>query len=270
MSGQLSFGGDLAAWPRVAPISFMPQDRPQFVRVRLEPEADVAPSLRVVDETGAETAYVIDPDLHRIGAGGRTATAAPVERSERPAAAPQASPAAGAVWLFDLGGAGVTSGVRLVGAARPDLNVDVQAGSDGATWHEVASGHVAGGTLAFAEEDARYVRVTVLPAADVRPVLLVVPHDLLFEALPHHTYDLLWGNGAAPGPDYDLAARLEREDWNAAFATLGPAVENGAYAQSRPIVERYPWLAAAVLGLAAGTLAVFLVIAARRPREPLA
>jgi hypothetical protein len=273
LGAQLSFGGPLAAWPIVVPIDFTPRDQAQFVRFTVEPQADVVPGLRVVDETGTEVAYVVDPDRHRIG----TPPPPPnpdVERTAKAQPQPASAGAQSQIWTFDLGDTVPSDGVSF---SSPSLTaghtVNVEASPDAKLWHSVAVGRIVRATFAFPEEDDRYWRVTldvppVKDATAAAPVLLVRPHDLLFEAQPGHTYALLTGNTSAPGPDYDLAGRLERQDWSAADAKLGAVQTNGAYLESRPIFERFPWLGNAVLIAAALVIVALGYRVTRRPRPP--
>jgi hypothetical protein len=82
--------------------------------------------------------------------------------------------------------------------------------------------------------------------------------------LPGHSYLLLAGNSAAPGPQYDLGARLERQEWSDVRGTLGALETNGAFDDNRPIFDRYPWIPLALFGFLSLLLLMLGVRAMRR------
>jgi hypothetical protein len=150
--------------------------------------------------------------------------------------------------------------------------VTVASSDDGTTWNDAGEGTIAryarGGaqsSFAFAQATAPRWRVTVEngsdpPVAGLRPTLLARPRELLFRAAPRRGYALLSGNPHAAAPRYDLAAQLAHERARPdASASAGAPADNPAYADARPLPERFPWLLTAVLLAVAGLMALLAV-----------
>jgi hypothetical protein len=206
-----------------------------------------------------------------------------VPRQQRFADATPSNAPSKQVWSADFGRAVAGSAIEFLNLTAPfSRTVSVEAGPDGVNWHDVGSGSIFNGpsgapqaAFAFAEQRARFWRVTIDNGkrgslGDLAPRLMTRPHDLLFEPALNRTYVLLANNDAAAPPDYDLGAKMEREDWSADLATLGPAGVNPAFENARPILDRYPYLiyVAGAFGIAGLGLLVFRLLKPRpRPKD---
>lgn len=167
---------------------------------------------------------------------------------------------------------------RVVGTfVRP---VRIEANPDGRAWSFAGDGSIAryaDGTVetsvAFPEDTAAAWRVVVengddAPLRDAHPVLLAIPHELAFDAVPGHAYRLLSGNAEAAPPSYDLGIRLAHARWSAARATLGPSEPNAAYRDPRGWWRRTAWLLAAIVATALAAAAVSVAIGRRGAARP--
>jgi len=156
-------------------------------------------------------------------------------------------------------------------AATFSRDVLIQTSDDAKNWIALASGRIARYadhtthlTFPFAERTAAHIRVVLQngndAALETRPELLVVPHDIVFEAAPNHAYRILSSNASATAPVYDLGVRLAHEQWSAESVTTGPTQPNPDFRDARSITERYPW----ILTVAIATIALVLGIYAFR------
>jgi hypothetical protein len=183
-------------------------------------------------------------------------------------------------WTFAAPVALRTASVTFAGARGTfSRDASIETSDDRTTWDSLGSGHIehfADGSgsesLAFPERTAKFVRVSVsdgndVPLAGATPQLAAVPHDVIFEASPMHTYRLLSKNLGATAPTYDLAARLAHEAWTATAAAAEPTRAFVGYvgpADDRTLTQRYPWLLSVVIGVVALMLALFALATLRK------
>jgi hypothetical protein len=147
------------------------------------------------------------------------------------------------------------------GGARYERSATVETSDDDAIWAWQGEGSIAhyaeGGSqtlISTNETTARFVRVVVHNGDDaaistLQPTLLVRSHAVVFAA--GGTPLLLSGNPKVWTPTYDLGAQLAHAPWTADDATTAPTVANPGFRDSRPLLERLPWLLTAALLAAA-------------------
>jgi hypothetical protein len=187
------------------------------------------------------------------------------------------------VWTFSAPHPFRPSGVSFAGTSGTFVRpVRIEANADGRGWAFAGDGAIArysDGTLetsfAFPEDTAAAWRVVVengddAPLQDAHPVLLAIPHELVFDVAPGRRYRLLSGNAAAPPPSYDLGVRLAHARWSASTASLGPSEPNAAYRDPRGWWKRTAWLLAVVIAIALAAGAVSAVIGRRGTASPSA
>ncbi|HEY0797592.1 MAG TPA: DUF3999 family protein [Candidatus Baltobacteraceae bacterium] len=148
--------------------------------------------------------------------------------------------------------------------------ISVEVSDDGTNWSSIAQGQIERfGTsfsreISFDETRSRFWRVAV-DNGDDEPIpglavdLRARAHELVFFARPATAYRLLSGNDDVAIPQYDLADRLEHEDWSAdekaslaATPSRRPLLGAGPLVWRDPIPVTLAYLAAtgAILGVA--------------------
>lgn len=196
----------------------------------------------------------------------------PPERARVPEEiSPAASPPAGrSVWIADFGAANVPiSDVKFEVAAPAEFirSVEVSASADKKEWQPLTGGEIYRCRQGDAVADQlsisvpnefayRYWRVEVVnhndaPLAGATPHLYSTPRHVVFEQQPGRSYRLLYGQGQAKAPQYDLVRRLNHNQMaSAAAAELGPEELNAAWADPRPWTEQHDALLWLMLGFA--------------------
>jgi hypothetical protein len=109
------------------------------------------------------------------------------------------------------------------------------------------------------------------PPLDIRSASLqMIARSLCFDATPHATYTLYYGDPALAPPHYDYAT-LFALNKNAARATLGPGELNRLYTprpDTRPFTEKHPALLWIALIAAILILGLIALRSARNLRQP--
>ena len=188
------------------------------------------------------------------------------------------------VWVADFGEfvppvSEIDFTVREAEFHRP---VSVFASDDGEFWRTVGSDAVyrirSDGRISeqlhvrFTETAARYIRVAVFNRDDAplqEPVLKIAgtPRRIFFRAGPARRYWLLYGNGKARKPEYELARLIpDTELRSAEAAQLGAELLRPGFAgrtDQRPWTERHPLVLWSALGLAVVVLAYLALRALR-------
>jgi hypothetical protein len=160
----------------------------------------------------------------------------------------------------------------------------IEVSNDGTTWKTTGTGDIYRSVartegsgawseqlaVRFGEARGRYWRITVAdrndpPIDDLAVELLGTPRHLLFQpsraGAVHH---MLYGNGRATAPDYELARLTTFEDREPARAVeAGPESENAAWVSPEPWTERHPVVLWVALVLAVGVLVVLALRALR-------
>ena len=261
--------------------------RAPYARARIPVAADPAPGgdyrdLRVRDDRGKEIPYALDP-------GPRTWRT--VEERAAPSDTPASDPAT-QIARVDLGTPNAVASVRIA-TTTPAFARDVlvERSDDDATWSTVTNGRVErfreGAphlTLVTDEQRARYWRVIVddrddAALDDLRVVLLVQAHEVVFPVVRGRHYALAFGDPNLDAPVYDLPVRLAHEHWLAERASVGRVVElrrrtpdELASAARRAGIAPAPaaggtpaWLTPVAFGAAVVVLALFALRLARMP-----
>lgn len=188
-------------------------------------------------------------------------------------------------WLVDLGCIGVPASAVRFDTARSEFHrpVSIEASDDEKRWTKAGDGdiyryasHGAGEgdgvesrerlEVRFAESRGRFWRVTVFdrndaPIEDLAVELLGTPRHIVFRpsaADPAHL--LLYGNGRAETPRYELARLTTADERTAAVAVEpGSESENAGWVSPEPWSERNPavlWSALALAVVVLGWLAL--------------
>lgn len=161
--------------------------------------------------------------------------------------------------------------------------VRISGSNDGKEWNYLASGTIYRYTQGQALRESleiefyegfgyRFWRATVVngddaPLADVGIALLGSPRKLLFKQQPGTGYRVIYGNGQAFSPRYDLSHYLESGPAKPLYAvlSLGPEETTSNYLDPRPFTERHPILLWLALGLAVLLLGYAALRALRTP-----
>ncbi len=206
----------------------------------------------------------------------------PAELRELPATFRREPGAAGrSRWRAELAGV-PASQVRFETRRDPfHRPVSVETSDDGESWREVGHGEIYryptttgddGGDrprsqldVEFSEARGRHWRVVVHdrndpPIEDLALTLRGTPRHVTFTAEPGTGYRLIYGNGRAAAPGYELARLTPREvAAGAPAAGLGAEAINDAWVSPEPWTERHPvvlWIALGFAVLVLGWLAL--------------
>ncbi len=189
----------------------------------------------------------------------------------------------------DLGASGIPTHTIILSSS--DKNFDrravVQGSNDGKNWTLLSQAYIfnvntalfTGSqlTLTYPEARTRYVRVVVFNE-DNRPLTFSssvsmrgIVRNVIFEALPNHTYSLYYGNPSVAAPRYDLARLFKYiESENLPGAELRAAEVNTFYVAPPPPVipftERFPYLLNIALVILVAIIGVFIVVYVRKQR----
>jgi len=208
-------------------------------------------------------------------------------RLEREADAPRGE----SRWLVDFGCGGVPASAARFGSGRGEFHrpARIEASDDGDLWRPAGDGDIyryapreAGSDdrlevrehleIRFGESRGRFWRVTVFdrddpPIEDLKVELRGTPRHVVFRpsaAGPSHR--LLYGNGRAAAPRYELARLTTAAERAAAVAVApGAEFENAAWVSSEPWSERNPAVLWSALVLAVVGLGWLALHALRQP-----
>ena len=235
-------------------IAIAPRERPTWVRLELPQWIDPSPAgdyhqLRILDDLGRETPYVVDS---------QRATPMQLNATQTRRTGDRAS-----TITFDLGTPNTRSSLLQFTTSQAEFSRDVsiQASDDGEQWCDDGSGHIqrfARGTPALevplSNIAARYVRVRIengddAPLADLHASLYGPWGTLVFIALPSRTYALVQTQGVS-APAYDLAELLAHDNPQtfeaARLAGMTGAPQNE---QATAALFREPWVLPLTFGV---------------------
>jgi Protein of unknown function (DUF3999) len=186
-------------------------------------------------------------------------------------------------WRVDLGtpALGVQEVRFAVNPAEFIRAVEISVSDDGNEWRPVAHGEIYRFLKDSSSEErlrvdvpgdmtGRYWRITVVngndaPLPGVIPSLYVTPVHIVFEQQPGRSYRLIYGQGRAAAPQYDLARRINAEQEDVAVvAQLGAEEETSNYADPRPWTEKNRYVMWVVMGLAVLLLGYSAIRSLRR------
>lgn len=220
-----------ADWRSAATIAVHDRDG-GFVRVVLDDRIDAGSNgdyddVRVFDDRGALVPFVLESARSGIRTPVRQAPALVAGDPQR--------------WVWDLQGAVTSGDVRLVaGGGTFERPVIVEYSADATTWWAAANATVeryGDGSerlaVAFSPRSARYWRVTIdngddAPVSGLRPVLMMRPRAIVFEAESQRRYHLAFSNPDAAQPRFDLAERLAHQRWRAGTGEITSVVQASA------------------------------------------
>jgi len=251
---------DVATSVKLSHFGYPPQESEQSIHYSVSNARFVR--LRILE--GGHPFPILHPQLEYLEASPDETTPLAVEFIPDSNA-----PAGRSRWSLDLGSEGAPAIAVGFQTSEPEFRrrVDIRYGPKQGTFGE-CSGEIyrlerngekferlSLPVRAFEAAD-RYWQVDVTngddqPLEGLQPTLYVAPRRVVFWQEPGKNYLLLYGQFRAKKPVYDLAARTDVKQLDAAVpATLGTEDSNTAYVPPIPWTERHEWLMWAALALA--------------------
>ncbi len=190
-------------------------------------------------------------------------------------------------WTVDLGSGNIPISKFMFETGQREFYraVRVLTSSDGKEWQSAGGGEIHRYVFNGVSQESlevwcyenggpRYWRAEVLngndaPLSDVRMSVLMPQRFVLFHAAAGRAYRMIYGNGRATAPDYDLGRTLQISGAEAMpHPSLGAEEITSNYVDPSPFTERHPNLLWAALGLAVVLLGYAAVRALRAPAPP--